>query len=110
MRYMKKKGGKTMETDTVQQLFRKRGFSDTLETLKQFPDHEAPQSEFFTKLGDRNSYPNTYFRVKADLLKYKIIAFKLNENNEKVIYLTKKGEEILEKIEQIEQLLINKKK
>ena len=51
------------------------------------------------------SYPNTYFRVKQDLLDYKIIGYKLNSENEKVIYLTEKGKNIMAKIEQIEDIL-----
>ncbi len=94
-----------MITDTFFKLFRKRGFSDTLEVLNKFPKKEAIQSEFFSSLEKVNSYPNTYFRVKDAMLKYKLIAYKLNDKNDKVIYLTTKGKSLLVKIEQIEKLL-----
>lgn len=94
-----------MMTNNFFKLFRKRGFSDTLEVLNQFPNKEAVQTNFFAHLEKIDSYPNTYFRVKDAMLKHKLIAYKLNENNEKVIYLTEKGREVLKKIEQIEELL-----
>ncbi|MCF2140787.1 MAG: hypothetical protein K9W44_12095 [Candidatus Lokiarchaeota archaeon] len=86
-------------------LFRRRGFSETLEILADYPNCEVLQSDFFKRLVDSNSYPNIYFRVKNDLLKHDIIAYKLDKDNNKVIYLTEKGVEIWNKINEIEKLL-----
>lgn len=90
---------------TFFKLFRRRGFSETLEILAEFPNHEAVQAIFFKKLSDVNSYPNTYFRVRDDLLKHDIIAYKLDKENNKVIYLTQKGREIWNRIQEIEEIL-----
>ncbi len=90
---------------TFFRLFRRRGFSETLEILADFPNKEAVQSTFFKRLSDVNSYPNTYFRVKDDLISHDIVAYKLNKNNDKVIYLTKKGIEIWNRIQEIEEIL-----
>ena len=86
-------------------LFRKRGFFDTMDVLNKVPNKEVAQSVFFNNLKEIDSYPITYFRVKQDLLDYKIIGYKLNSENEKVIYLTEKGKNIMAKIEQIEDIL-----
>ena len=86
-------------------LFRKRGFGETLQVLTQFPGEEAVQSQFFEKLVEQKSYPNTYFRVKKDLLKHNLIAYKLNENNDKVVFLTDKGKELWELIKKIDYFL-----
>jgi predicted transcriptional regulator len=76
-----------------------------MDVLNNVPNKEVAQSKFFNDLKKNDSYPNTYFRVKDDLLNYKIIGYKLNHENEKVIFLTEKGKEIMEKIEQIEDIL-----
>ena len=86
-------------------LYRRRGFAETMEVLEQFPKKEAPQGVFFAELKNRNSYPNTFFRVKQDLLSEKLIAYKLNKENDKVIYLTIKGLKVMAKIREIEELL-----
>ena len=78
-----------MKNTNFFQLFRKRGFSETIEILQDFPKNEAVQSKFFEKLVESNSYPNTFFRVKGSLLKHNIIAYKLN-NNIHIYYYTKK--------------------
>ena len=89
-------------------MFRRRGFSETLQILSEFPNHEAIQAKFFEKLSNTHSYPNSFFRVKSDLLECKIIGYKLNENNDKVIYLTEKGKKIIELLAQIDQLIVEK--
>lgn len=86
-------------------LFRRRGFSETLEILAECPNYEINQTQFFKILTDSNSYPNIFFRVKKDLLHHDLIAYKLDKENNKVIYLTEKGVEIWNKINEIEQLL-----
>lgn len=86
-------------------LFRRRGFSETMEILNSFPNSEAIQTEFFNKLVEIESYPNTYFRVKKDLLDHHLIAYKLNDKNEKVIFLTDKGREVWNRIQEIEKVL-----
>ncbi len=86
-------------------LFRKRGFSETIGILHAFPEREIVQSKFFEQLQKEKSYANSYFRVKKDLLSHKLIAYKLNEDNEKVIFLTEKGTAIWEKVQEIENMI-----
>lgn len=86
-------------------LMKKRGFSETLKVLGTFDNSEAVQSQFFEKFEEANSYYNAYLRVKKALLDSDLIKFKLNENNEKVIYLTDKGKTVLDKLQEIENLI-----
>lgn len=86
-------------------LYRKRGFSLTLELLAEFEDTEAKETDFFQKLKDSNSYLNEFYRVKKGLLEYGLIAYKLDENYDKVLFLTDKGQEILDKLAEIEEIL-----
>ena len=51
------------------------------------------------------SYYNAYLRVKKLLLDSGLIKFKLNESNEKVIYLTDKGKTVLDKLREVETLI-----
>jgi predicted transcriptional regulator len=60
---------------------------------------------FFKTLKKNESYLNSFFRVKDDLLKNQLIAYKLDEENDKVIYLTEKGEELFKKITEIETMV-----
>ncbi|WP_457559242.1 hypothetical protein [Candidatus Harpocratesius sp.] len=86
-------------------LMKRRGFAETLKVLGSFEKCEAVQSKFFEKFEESDSYYNAYLRVKKQLLDSELIKFKLNENNEKVIYLTDKGKQVLEKMEEIEKLI-----
>ena len=87
-------------------LMKKRGFSETLKVLGQFDNTEAVQSQFFEKFEEANSYYNAYLRVKKSLLESDLIKFKLNDNNEKVIYLTEKGKDVLNKLQEIENIIV----
>ena len=82
-------------------LYRRIGFGEALETLDKFKKKEARQSDFFKKLKENKSYLNSFFRVKDDLLKHKLIAYKLDGDYKKVIYLTDKGKELLNLVEKI---------
>jgi len=96
-----------MAKNSFLKLLKRRGFAETLEILNDFPQQEAIQSEFFDKMVNSSSYPNVFFRVKTDLLKHHIIAYKLNQTNEKVIFMTDKGKEIWRLIQDIETLLVS---
>ncbi|MCP4761097.1 MAG: hypothetical protein GY870_04895 [archaeon] len=96
-----------MSTVDFFKLYRKKGFGETLEVLFGFKKHEAKQSVFFQTLKDNKSYLNSFFRVKEELLKTGLIAYKLDKDNEKVIFLTKKGNELYSKICDIENLITN---
>ena len=86
-------------------LYRKKGVNETLDVLNNYKGQAAKQSEFFQTLKDRESYLNSFFRVKDELLKYKLIAYRLDDDNEKVIYITEKGREFYNKIMEIEKII-----
>ena len=98
---------KLMVKEMFFKLVKKRGFCETIEILNSFNNQEAVQSEFFQKLVESESYPNVFFRVKNELLKHNLIAYKLNNSNEKVIFLTDKGKQIWGLINDIEHMLDN---
>ena len=93
-------------TTTFFQLFRKRGFSLTLEILNEFKKKEAKEADFFQKLKDKDSYLNEFYRVKKNLLEHDLIAYKLDKDYNKVIIITEKGQNLLEKVKAIEGLLV----
>lgn len=92
-------------TNRLYTLMKRRGFAETLKVLGSFDKCEAVQSKFFEKFEQSESYYNAYLRVKKQLLDTELIKFKLNENNEKVIFLTDKGKKVLEKMEEIEKII-----
>lgn len=90
-------------------LLKKRGFSETLQILGSFDNNEAVQAKFFEKFEkEGESYYNAYLRVKKLLLDSGLIKFKLNDANEKVIYLTDKGKAVLNKLKDIEDIVATK--
>ena len=88
-------------------MFRRKGFGETLEVLNSFKKKEATQNKFFKTLKKNKSYLNSFFRVKTDLLQKGLIAYKLDETFEKVIYMTEKGQELLKMVTEIEELVQN---
>jgi hypothetical protein len=88
-------------------IYRKKGFGETLQILNKFKNKEATQTEFYKTLRKTKSILNSFFRIKDDLIKSRSISYKLNQNNEKVIYLTEKGMEIMKFIGKIESLVQN---
>ena len=81
------------------------GIQLNFDVLGSFEKQEAIQSKFFEKFEENASYYNAYLRYKKSILITKLIRFKLNDNNEKVIFLTEKGIIVLKKIEEIEKLI-----
>ena len=92
-------------TNNLYSFLKKRGFAETLKVLGEFDQYEAVQGKFFEKFEQSQSYYNAYLRVKKILLETGLIKFKLNEQNEKVIYLSDKGQTVLKKLEEIEKLI-----
>jgi predicted transcriptional regulator len=86
-------------------VFRRKGFGETLEILNGFKNKETTQNMFFKTLKKNESYLNSFFRVKDDLLKNQLIAYKLDKENDKVIYLTEKGKELFKKVTEIEKMV-----
>ncbi|MHA1819684.1 MAG: hypothetical protein ACTSU2_04405 [Promethearchaeota archaeon] len=88
-------------------LFRKRGFGDTIITLYQFDKFRAKQVNLYKALKNNGSCINAFLRARDDLVNNNLIEFRLDENNEKIIYLTDKGKEFYKRIKEIEDLLLN---
>ncbi|MHA1342026.1 MAG: hypothetical protein ACTSRZ_19345 [Promethearchaeota archaeon] len=88
-------------------LFRKKGTIITLNILSKANEHQMLHSEFIKKLKKCKNDLNAYFRIKKDLLKYKIISIKLNQNAKKIIFLTDLGKKISNYIKDIEFNLLN---
>ena len=86
-------------------LFKRRGFGETLQLLSTFENYETLQSTFIDHINTGDSYYNAFLRVKKDLLDSGLIKYKLNNENQKMIYLTEKGSLMLKKINEIENIL-----
>ena len=93
----------------VYQLFKKRGFWETLTILGAFKDGEAVQKEFFREFETRDSYYNAFLRVKDYLIEHDLISFKCKRDGTKVIYLTDKGYFVLGKLKDIEDVIEKEK-
>jgi hypothetical protein len=79
-------------------VFRRRGAFETLRLLYSIPGRELIQKAFFAQLTEENLYPNLFFRARGYLLKYHLIAYHLDNRQNRVVRLTKKGELVWEKI------------
>ena len=87
-------------------LFRKRGFHETLLTLYTAKNYALSVTEFNEKLEqETGSYYNAFFRVKEEMKKYGILEHKKNREGEKVIALTRKGVKIMQILNTINDLL-----
>ncbi|MHA1340815.1 MAG: hypothetical protein ACTSRZ_12155 [Promethearchaeota archaeon] len=86
-------------------VYRKKGFEETLIVLYNAKNREYRESEFYKTLKNRKIHLNEFYRSRSDLLKYKLIAYKLDENYEKIIYLTDKGAEICKMILEVNKIL-----
>ncbi|MHA1821946.1 MAG: hypothetical protein ACTSU2_09185 [Promethearchaeota archaeon] len=86
-------------------LYRKKGFEETLYALSQFENYEAKELDFFKALKDNQSYLNAFYRVKDSMIKHNLIGYRLDEDNNKIIFLTPQGVELSKKIKELEDLL-----
>ncbi len=89
----------------IYSLFKKRGFTETLQILGSFEKGEAVQKDFFKKFEEKESYYNAYLRVKGFLVENGLIDFKCTQDGTKIIYLTDKGLNLLGKLAEIEKIL-----
>ena len=90
-------------------VIRKRGFIDTLNLLYQQNNYEMTEYLFNITI-NQQGYRNTCYRSKEELLKYQLIAYKLDDHNKKMLYLTAKGLAFLELLMQAEAILNDRKK
>lgn len=87
------------------ELFKKRGFYETLYTLYNAKNYTLIFPEFFERLSEMGSYYNAFFRVKDDMINHGLIEFKKNRTEEKIIRLTKKGIDITKILKKIDTLV-----
>ena len=90
--------------------YRKKGVQLTLQLLSKYGENGIKQSSFLEEYEKNEEYLNSYFRVKGDLIQLGLIAFKLDEEIDKIIMITPKGLDLLSRIQEIENLLIEDKK
>ena len=87
------------------QLYKRRGFSETLCAIYSSKNHSCTLSEFLEKLEqEANSYYNAFFRVKEDLLDLGLIKYGSNRYKERVLRLTTKGIRIARLLKEIDEL------
>jgi hypothetical protein len=103
-----------LRTNLPQQIYkyiRSRGFTETLNVLANCPNGELHPKEFFNLLSkEEQSYYNAFLRTKKDLLRLGLIKYKLDENTNKVLYITEKGRKIQKLIAEIEKIISEKSK
>ena len=95
-----------MTLNEIFNLFKKRGVCDTYQVLTKFKNYKAEMQAFYKEL-NKFSYYNSFFRVKVKLVEKGIISIK--KRYEKIyIRLTKKGINIYNKLEEINELIRKK--
>ncbi|MBD3351102.1 MAG: hypothetical protein GF364_06415 [Candidatus Lokiarchaeota archaeon] len=92
------------------QIYRKRGFEQSINILFNAENNEYLEKDFYNELKAREMHLNDFYRSKDNLLKYSLIAYKLNEDYDKIIYLTEKGNDLKKLVDQINDLLKKKRK
>lgn len=91
------------EINNIRNLLKKKGFRDTFQVLIQFKDYKTDIHTFYKEL-NKISYYNSFFRVKDELLKTKLVAIE-KFKDKKYIALTKKGLDVYHKLIEIGELL-----
>ncbi len=84
-------------------LLKKKGFKDTLAVLINQKDYQTDKHLFYNEL-NKFSYYNSFFRVKDELIKKGLIEI-TNTNKVKTIKLTKKGLDVYEKLNEINNMV-----
>ncbi len=82
---------------------KKKGFRDTFQVLSQFKGYKTDKHTFYNEL-NKFSYYNSFFRVKDDLIKRRLIKIEKN-NKKKYIRLTEKGLIVYNKLIEINDLI-----
>lgn len=82
---------------------KKKGFRDTFQVLTQFDTFKTDKHTFYNEL-NKFSYYNSFFRVKDELIKKGLVEIEA-ANKKKFIKLTEKGQKILEKLVEVNNLI-----
>jgi len=84
-------------------LLKKKGFKDTLAVLINQKEYQTDKHSFYNEL-NKFSYYNSFFRIKDELIKKGLIEI-TNTNKVKTIKLTKKGLDVYEKLNEINNMV-----
>lgn len=82
------------------------GVIETLYILETFPHHETSQKSFFQTMKQIGHQLNMFYRVKGSMEHADLIKYKLDTENQKIIYLTPKAEQVLTIMHQIDALFL----
>ncbi|MBD3351455.1 MAG: hypothetical protein GF364_08205 [Candidatus Lokiarchaeota archaeon] len=82
-------------------LYRRKGTDETIGILSNYGTKGIKQTEFFQILKEKHKHLNSFFRVRNELIDFKIISYILDEDNDKCLVLTEKGLEINKLLNQI---------
>ncbi len=85
---------------------KKKGFRDSLQVLTQFKNFKADKHTFYNEL-NKFSYYNSFFRVKEELIEKGLIVIERDAKKKKQIRLTKKGQQVYNKLVEINDLIGN---
>ncbi|MFX1365426.1 MAG: hypothetical protein ACFFCE_11575 [Promethearchaeota archaeon] len=86
-------------------LLKKKGFKDTFHVLMNQKDYKTDKHTFYNEL-NKFSYYNSFFRIKDELIRKGLITIE-NTSKVKTIRLTKKGLEVYNKLNEINEMVKN---
>lgn len=87
-------------------LIKKKGFKDTIQVLSMFDDYRCEKHAFYNEL-NKFSYYNSFFRTKDNFINKGLIEIE-QHNSKKFIKLTDKGLNVLNKLNEINQIINEK--
>ncbi|MFX1499764.1 MAG: hypothetical protein ACFFDH_02225 [Promethearchaeota archaeon] len=86
-------------------LLKKKGFKDTFHVLINQKDYKTDKHTFYNEL-NKFSYYNSFFRIKDELIRKGLITIE-NTSKVKTIRITKKGLEVYNKLNEINEMVKN---
>lgn len=84
-------------------LMKKKGFRDTFHILTSSKDYKCEKHAFYNEL-NQFSYYNSFFRIKEELLKRKLIEIEVKDSKN-YIKLTKRGLEVYNKLMEVNDII-----
>ncbi|MFX0186348.1 MAG: hypothetical protein ACFE8A_01290 [Candidatus Hodarchaeota archaeon] len=92
-----------MTINDLTALMKKKGFLDTFHILTSSKDYKCEIHAFYNEL-NQFSYYNSFFRIKEELIKRKLIEIEVNDGK-KYIKLTERGVEVYNKLMEINDII-----
>jgi predicted transcriptional regulator len=93
-----------MKSDQFFKIFRRQGAFATLRVLGSFRDFKTTQASLLQRLREEGFNNNLFYRIHRDLLHHRIIAYRLDRHQNRIIEFTEKGQEIWKKMQELEAL------